>query len=515
MAGDAGRRLLAVGWEVGDLSDIAATREGKEELRGRIEHLHESKVALTRGTQQLFNFMTAMKQGDIIVAGAGNTVLGIGELAGDYYFEPRQGFGHRRPVRWIDTSEWPLPDPEAKLTTVKQLGKPLNLVTVEERLLDPSNPPLPAGNDGGAPEAPLEPLTGVLARVERALRRKGQVILYGPPGTGKTYHGERAVQELAARSHHRRPWRALRLEEQSALTSGEAVAIEACTFHPGYGYEDFIEGYRPVVRNGVLTYELTDGVFKRLCQRARAHPEVDHNLLIDEINRGDIPRILGELITLLEADKRGKQVTLPLSRESFSVPKNVFIVGTMNTADRSIALLDTALRRRFAFVELMPDPSVLGSAVVQGLPLGPWLTALNARIRQHVTRDARNLQIGHSYLMHQGKPISDLDRLVQAVHDDIIPLIEEYCYEDYTALRSILGETIVKVEEQRIDADLFEPSRRHELLAALLEVDPDLTASEQAMAGEADAVTEEDDEDDGEDDPDLTASDDDVSAPLG
>ncbi len=488
----------AVGWEIGDLSDIPATREGKEALRGRIEHLYEAKAALGNGTQQLFNFLTAMKEGDIVVAGAGNTVLGIGEIAGDYYFVPREGFPHRRPVRWLDTSEWPLADPEARLTTVKELGKPRNLVTIEERLLDPSVAPRPTSGDAIAEPSPLEPLTGVLARVERALRRKGQVILYGPPGTGKTYHGERAVQELAARSHYHRSWSALRPEEQAALTSGDRVAIEACTFHPGYGYEDFIEGYRPAVSNGVLTYELADGVFKRLCHRARTNPDVDHYLLIDEINRGDIPRILGELITLLEADKRGKRVTLPLSRESFSVPNNLFVVGTMNTADRSIALLDTALRRRFAFVELMPDSRVLGGAVVQGLPLGPWLAALNARIRQHVTRDARNLQIGHSYLMHQGRPIVDLDRLVQAVHDDIIPLIEEYCYEDYAALRSILGDTIVKMEEQRIDADLFEPSRRHELLAALVEIDPDLTTSEQAVIGE-DVETEEHAEDEDED----------------
>jgi len=500
---------VAVGWEVGDLSDIAATREGKEELRSRIEHLYESKAALGQGTQQLFNFLTAMKEGDVVVAARGNTVLGIGELAGDYCFEPRAAFVHQRPVHWLDTSEWPLPDPEAKLTTVREMGKPLNLVAIEERLLAPSTPP-PSPDDDGDGDAvvlPLEPLTGVLARVERALRRKGQVILYGPPGTGKTYHGQRAVQELAARSHYGRPWHALRPDEESALTFGDRIAIEACTFHPGFGYEDFIEGYRPAVNNGALTYELTDGVFKRLCQRAKANPDVDHFLLIDEINRGDIPRILGELITLLEADKRDRQVTLPLSREPFSVPKNVFIVGTMNTADRSIALLDTALRRRFAFVELMPDPSVLANAVVQGLPLGPWLTALNTRIRQYVTRDARNLQIGHSYLMHQGKPISDVDRLVQAVHDDIIPLIEEYCYEDYAALRSILGDTIVKVDEQRIDAELFEPSRRPELLAALLQVDPDLTATEQAVIGEADAMVDEEGEDEDASDPTVVAAD--------
>src|SRR5208337_1092412 len=107
-------------------------------------------------------------------------------------------------------------------------------------------------------------------------------------------------------------------------------------------------------------------------------------LVIDEINRGDIPRIFGELITLLELDKRGSSVHLPVSGQPFTVPRNIYVIGTMNTADRSIALLDTALRRRFGFIELMPDPSVFGDANAgDSIPLGPWLTALNDRLRAH------------------------------------------------------------------------------------------------------------------------------------
>src|SRR5215218_9814026 len=114
-------------------------------------------------------------------------------------------------------------------------------------------------------------------------------------------------------------------------------------------------------------------------------------LIVDEINRGDIPRIFGELLTTLEKDKRGKWITLPVSQDVFSVPRNVFLVGTMNTADRSISLLDAALRRRFGFVELLPDSSQLAGRRAGSLPLGPWLDALNARLRQHLKRDARNL----------------------------------------------------------------------------------------------------------------------------
>ena len=142
-----------------------------------------------------------------------------------------------------------------------------------------------------------------------------------------------------------------------------------------------------------------------LVQDARESPKQKFYLIIDEINRGDIPRIFGELLTVLEKDKRGKNIILPVSQDVFSVPKNVFIIGTMNTADRSISLLDAALRRRFGFMELMPDSSVLGGSSVAGIPLRAWFDALNTRIRENVGRDSRNLQIGHSYLMQAGSPL--------------------------------------------------------------------------------------------------------------
>src|SRR5436189_4554620 len=156
-----------------------------------------------------------------------------------------------------------------------------------------------------------------------------------------------------------------------------------------------------------MHFTLHDGVFKNLCKDAQASSDRKFYLIIDEINRGDIPRIFGELLTVLEKDKRGKSILLPLTSRPFRVPSNVFIIGTMNTADRSIALLDTALRRRFGFIELMPDINILGDAMVGGIPLGPWLRALNERICEYVGRDARNLQIGHSYLLERGRPVGD------------------------------------------------------------------------------------------------------------
>jgi 5-methylcytosine-specific restriction enzyme B len=322
------------------------------------------------------------------------------------------------------------------------------------------------------------------------LERKGQVILYGPPGTGKTYWAEIAALELAARSHCNLAWSQLSDEQMATVYA----AVRMCTFHPSYGYEDFLEGYRAEKSGEQMVFVLREGIFKKLCREAGTERRCKFYLIIDEINRGDIPRIFGELLTVLEKNKRGKKVVLPLSGDKFQVPDNVYIIATMNTADRSVALLDTALRRRFGFIELMPDSSVLEDSVINGIPLGPWLDALNRRICEHVGRDARNLQVGHSYFMEKGRPISEFGRLAAVIREDIIPLLEEYCYEDYDRLEKILGEVLVDVQNRQIRHDLFDPSRQVDLTVALLAplfVTADALRAD-AAAGEADAGAEAD-----------------------
>jgi 5-methylcytosine-specific restriction protein B len=279
--------------------------------------------------------------------------------------------------------------------------------------------------------------------------------------------------------------------------SGSAEGlVRTCTFHPAYGYEDFIEGYRPRTdAAGQLSFELRKGIFKRLCEDAQKESDKRFFLVIDEINRGDIPRIFGELITLLELDKRGTSAHLPVSGEPFSVPKNIYVMGTMNTADRSIALLDTALRRRFGFIELMPNPEALGTAqVANSVALGPWLAALNERIRNHLNRDARNLQIGHAYLMEAGRPITDFARFSRVLSEDIFPLLEEYCYENYSMLRELLGPALVDEDNQRIRHELFEPERREDLIQALLAPFPEIGTSTAAIIAERAETEEETDE---------------------
>lgn len=223
---------------------------------------------------------------------------------------------------------------------------------------------------------------------------------------------------------------------------------EFVTFHQSYSYEDFVEGIRPVMDEeeapGELRYEIKVGVFQELCNRARRNAGKPYALFIDEINRGNVASIFGELITLIEADKRegaNNQVTvrLPYSRKEFTVPRNLYIVGTMNTADRSVEALDTALRRRFAFVEMPPVLDHVPEEPVEGIDLRKLLGTINARIEALLDKDHC---IGHSYLMD----IRTLDQLRGAFCNSILPLLEEYFYGNPAKIGMVLGDRFVTRE---------------------------------------------------------------------
>jgi len=479
--------FIAIGWEsLGDLSALASQDDLKEQIRKKLEvDYPKDPKTLSRKAGEIRNFINRIEEGDIAVAADGQTVVGLGRVTGPYRYDGGEPAPHRRPVEWASTDSWNMPAPEeGKLTTVFELGRhENNLLEIERHLLNGniSLEPKPVAKTG----APPTRLEGIPGRIQAILERKGQAILYGPPGTGKTYWARKTAFDLAAVKVFTRLFEQLSSEEKKEVEGNakEPGLVRCCTFHPAYGYEDFLEGFRPYSNQvGNLIFQLRDGIFKQICSDARMKPHQKFFLLVDEINRGDIPRIFGELLTLLELDKRGFTVNLPVSQESFSVPPNLYVIGTMNTADRSIALLDTALRRRFGFVELMPDTSIFGSASVEdSIPLGPWLNALNDRIREHLGRDSRNLQIGHAYLLEDGKPVTDFLRFVRILAEDIIPLLEEYCYEDYGALTQILGKEMVDEPKQRIREELFAPPRRQELVQALLSPAPEIMTSPDAI----------------------------------
>ncbi len=281
----------------------------------------------------------------------------------------------------------------------------------------------------------LNELLPVYISVEPAKPVKPQnLILFGPPGTGKTY---------------------------TARQMASPEATDFVTFHPAYGYEEFVEGIRPEILGGQVSYKIRKGIFWQACQTAvrnagystladclnddrnRRHSRLayakPHYLLIDEINRANVSAVLGELITLLETTKRLGQpdeliLTLPYSQEKFGVPMNLHIIGTMNTTDRSIALLDHALRRRFTFRELLPDPTCLTDNL-DSVNLRQLLTKLNDRIEYLYDR---NHQIGHAYLLE----INTLSELATVFRDQFIPLLQEYFYNNWRNIQFVLGDNL-------------------------------------------------------------------------
>lgn len=262
-------------------------------------------------------------------------------------------------------------------------------------------------------------------------------ILYGAPGTGKTY----ATAEYAMAIIERRKVNLTQKtpEERVELMRKYKEAIQNgritfTTFHQSYGYEDFIQGLRPDTQSGGFNFIPVDGVFKRIADEAIKHGDKDYVIIIDEINRANISKVFGELITLIEEDKRWGEINalsvmLP-SGQIFAVPNNLFIIGTMNSADKSISLIDAALRRRFAFMEVVPDVSIVEDAVLKTV-----LERLNEELFREL--DSTDLLVGHAYFI--GKTEKDL---CEIMNHSIIPLLYEYFYDNSNKVKNILEKAI-------------------------------------------------------------------------
>ena len=250
---------------------------------------------------------------------------------------------------------------------------------------------------------------GFLDEIATLLEEKRQIIFQDPPGTGKTY----AARELA--SH------LAKAQERVTLVQ----------FHPSYAYEDFVQGFRPGLASGQTSFELRKGPLLRAAVQARQEPDAKHFLVIDEINRGNLAKVFGELYFLLEY--REEAIRLQYSDEPFSLPENLYIIGTMNTADRSIALVDLALRRRFSFVEFdtreEPIKGLLRRWLTTNAPGMEWVAGMAERANDRL--DDRRVAIGPSYFM---KPGLTEDRAKRIWQHDVLPYIEERLYGEREGL---------------------------------------------------------------------------------
>ena len=392
--------------------------------------------------------LTEAKRGDVVLVRFGrNEGRGIGVV---YRNDYREEFdeSQRMHVLWLNKQHARLPE----MTPVIGFGRAQKSV----------------GSFRRAPE--YAPTFALLDRLKaegstKSDGTKGPLnrILYGPPGTGKTWRTRDLSLEILGAASGDREQDRRKFEDLWFNPETGTGRIAMVTFHQNVAYEDFIEGIRPVLgEEGTLAYEMRPGIFKLIVKAAHMRRRERFVLIIDEINRGNIAKILGELITLMEDSRRiGRAdetyVTLPYSRDRFGIPDNLYVIATMNTADRSIQLLDTALRRRFAFIEMMPDAEHEGvSRDIEGIDCTKLLKVMNERIAALLDREH---QIGHTYLLE----VDTIDKLSDAMRNRIFPLLQEYFFDDWAKIRAILGGNAfvtIDVQELRTDPDMPEETRR-------------------------------------------------------
>ena len=364
-----------------------------------------------------------MKPGDVVFVKKGRSeILGRGIVTGDYVHDPEGGhYPNCRAVRWTSSGNWPIDERLAMKTLTEITDYPELLSRIETFFED--------SDDEVDNEEPLVVFPEYSARqfldevymgeerydaIVGLLRTKKNIIMQGAPGVGKTF----AAKRLA----------------YSMMGVKDASRVMLVQFHQSYSYEDFIEGYRP----SGAGFELVKGAFYSFCKKAADDEDNDYFFIIDEINRGNLSKIFGELFMLIESDKRGPKNKLQLlySRELFYVPRNVHIIGMMNTADRSLAMLDYALRRRFAFVELSPafdSDGFRDYCAGLGNPTFEALVREVESLNRAIAEDeslGEGFCIGHSYFCNM-KPEKCTDAALASIVDyELIPMLKEYWFDE-------------------------------------------------------------------------------------
>ncbi|MBQ3194068.1 MAG: AAA family ATPase [Oscillospiraceae bacterium] len=409
--------IMAIGWdELGDLAVFAS----KEQMKSAMKRVYGEEYSYKNSALATWQFANEIRPGDIVFVKKGrNRIIGRGIVESDYTFDnERSIYKNIRKVCWTHKGEWDHPgqavikaltDITAYTDYVSKLESLLlneELPELEKESLDVQYPPYKK-------EDFLNEVFMTSERydtITRLLTYHKNLILQGAPGVGKTF----AAKRLA----------------YSIIGSQDKSRVMVVQFHQSYSYEDFVLGYRP----SQTGFELIPGPFYQFCKEAKDDDENAYFFIIDEINRGNMSKIFGELLMLIERDKRGEQLRLLYSNELFEVPANVHIIGMMNTADRSLALIDYALRRRFAFCELVPAFDSDGFSKVMTIANNTKFNSLVQCIKDlnvAIQKDdalGKGFCIGHSYLC-VNDAVTD-DWVTDVIDYEIVPLLEEYWFDD-------------------------------------------------------------------------------------
>jgi 5-methylcytosine-specific restriction protein B len=451
---------LVPAWLAGGFVSLAASRlpsgvstASRETIEAAVKEAYDFKTyaQLDRLVREFNAFLRQIRASDYVTTVDGGRLF-IGEITGEAEFTdaPDGRSNLRRAVRWlhpdapVDYSELG----EQFVNLLSDQSHVVNLTDVVDLLQTLATRPHAERTSVSKPEATLAPVTAALAEqlfvhdrawlqeVADLLAEKRQLVLYGPPGTGKTYLATHLARHLA----------------------GGERAVKLVQFHPSYTYEDFFEGYRPRTgTGGQLSFELRPGPLRALADAASEDSQTPYLLVIDEINRANLAKVFGELYFLLEY--REESIGLQYSPDDkFSLPRNLFLIGTMNTADRSIALVDTAMRRRFAFVEMHPRDEPVRGLLRRWLDRHGYedrparlLAALNQRLAD------RDYAIGPSYLMKH--PVHTRpDGLERVWRTEIMPLLEELHYGEGADLETAYGLAALRRHlSAPVDDELPEP----------------------------------------------------------
>ena len=411
--------IMAIGWDkIGDLQQYATKAEMKQAMKKRIDPERPYKMA----AHTTWQFANEMKPGDVVFAKKGRSIIiGRGIVLSDYEFDDSRAKNKNiRKVNWTHKGEWPYPG-QAAMKTLTDITSYTDYVEKLKAIFESDEADDVEDEEVSYPpyskekfleevymdDASYDTLVGLVLN-------KKNVILQGAPGVGKTYAAKRLAYSIAEVKDPRR--------------------VMMVQFHQSYSYEDFIMGFRPSEKG----FELKRGAFYNFCKDAEIDSENEYFFIIDEINRGNLSKIFGELFMLIESDKRDVKLQLLYSDEKFSVPENVHIIGTMNTADRSLALLDYALRRRFAFYEMKPGFETEGfhkyRESLNNLKFDKLIQCVE-QLNTAIAGDeslGEGFCIGHSYFCNL-KEVND-QALAAIVEYELIPLLKEYWFDEPATL---------------------------------------------------------------------------------